>query len=160
MKLEEIVKILTKQNKTISTMESCTGGALANAITNIPGASEILKFSAITYSNEFKIKMGVPKEIIDTYSVYSIETAIEMSKKISEFTNSNYGIGITGKLNRVDTNNPSGDDSTVYFSIYNKDNNTNYNGSLKVTKETRKENKEEVINLIVNKLYEIIKKED
>ena len=161
MKLEEIVKILTKQNKTISTMESCTGGALANAITNIPGASEILKFSAVTYSNEFKIKMGVPKEIIDTYSVYSIETAIEMSKKISEFTNSNYGIGITGKLNRVDPHNLSGDDnSTVYFNIYNKDNNTNYNGSLKVTKETRKENKEEVINLIVAKLYEIIKTED
>lgn len=160
MKLEEIVKILTEQNKTVSTMESCTGGALANAITNIPGASEILKFSAVTYSNEFKIKMGVPKEIIDTYSVYSIETAIEMSKKISEFTNSNYGIGITGKLNRVDHYNLSGDDSTVYFSIYNKDNNTNYNGSLKVTKETRKENKEEVINLIVDKLYEIIKTED
>lgn len=160
MKLEEIVKILTEQNKTVSTMESCTGGCLANAITNIPGASEILKFSAVTYSNEFKIKMGVPKEIIDTYSVYSIETAIEMSKKISEFTNSNYGIGITGKLNRVDSHNLSGDDSTVYFSIYNKDNNTNYNGSLKVTKETRKENKEEVINLIVDKLYEIIKKED
>ena len=160
MKLEEIVKILTKQNKTISTMESCTGGGLANAITNIPGASEILKFSAVTYSNEFKIKMGVPKETIDTYSVYSIKTAIEMSKKISEFTNSNYGIGITGKLNRVDIHNQSGDDNTVYFSIYNKDNNTNYNGSLKVTKETRKENKEEVINLIVDKLYEIIKKED
>lgn len=161
MKLEEIVKILTEQNKTVSTMESCTGGALANAITNIPGASEILKFSAVTYSNEFKIKMGVPKEIIDTYSVYSIETAIEMSKKISEFTNSNYGIGITGKLNRVDHHNLSGDDdNTVYFSIYNKDNNTNYNGSLKVTKETRKENKEEVINLIVDKLYEIIKTED
>ena len=160
MKLEEIVKILTKQNKTISTMESCTGGALANAITNIPGASEILKFSAVTYSNEFKMKMGVPKEIIDTYSVYSIETAIEMSKKISEFTNSNYGIGITGKLNRVDPHNLSGDNSTVYFSIYNKDKNTNYTNSLKVTKETRKENKEEVINLIVDKLYEIIKKED
>lgn len=160
MKLEEIVKILTEQNKTVSTMESCTGGALANAITNIPGASEILKLSAVTYSNEFKMKMGVPKEIIDTYSVYSIETAIEMSKKISEFTNSNYEIGITGKLNRADLHNLSGDNSTVYFSIYNKDNNTNYNGSLKVTKETRKENKEEVINLIVDKLYEIIKTED
>ena len=160
MKLEEIVKILTKQNKTISTMESCTGGCLANAITNIPGASEILKFSAVTYSNEFKMKMGVPKEIIDTYSVYSIETAIEMSKKISEFTNSNYGIGITGKLNRVDPHNLSGDDNRVYFSIYNKENNANYNGSLKVTKETRKENKDEVINLIVDKLYEIIKTED
>ena len=62
MKLEEIVKILTKQNKTVSTMESCTGGCLANAITNIPGASEILKFSAVTYSNEFKEKMGVDKK--------------------------------------------------------------------------------------------------
>lgn len=160
MKLEEIVKILTEQNKTVSTMESCTGGALANAITNVPGASEILKFSAVTYSNEFKIKMGVPKDIIDTYSVYSTETTIEMSKKISEFTNSNYGIGITGKLNRVDSHNLSGDDSTVFFSIYNKDNNTNYNGSLKVTKETRKENKEEVIEKIIDKFYKILKKED
>lgn len=159
MKLEEIVKILTEQNKTVSTMESCTGGALANAITNIPGASEILKFSAVTYSNEFKIKMGVPKDIIDTYSVYSMETAIEMSKKISEFTNSNYGIGITGKLNRVDSHNLSGDNNTVYFSIYNKDKNTNYNDSLKV-KETRKENKEEVIEKIIDKFYKILKKED
>ena len=160
MKIEEIVKILTEQNKTVSTMESCTGGALANAITNIPGASEILKFSAVTYSNEFKIKMGVPKDIIDTYSVYSVETAIEMSKKISEFTNSNYGIGITGKLNRVPHNLSGDDNSTVYFNIYNKDNNTNYNGSLKVTKETRKENKEEVIEKIIDKFYKIIKKED
>lgn len=160
MKLEEIVKILTEQNKTVSTMESCTGGGLANAITNIRGASEILNFSAVTYSNEFKIKMGVPKDIIDTYSVYSIETAIEMSKKISEFTNSNYGIGITGKLNRVDPHNLSSDDNTVYFSIYNKDKNTNYNDSLKVTKETRKENKEEVIEKIIDKFYKILKKED
>lgn len=160
MKLEEIVKILTEQNKTVSTMESCTGGALANAITNIHGASEILKFSAVTYSNEFKIKMGVPKDIIDTYSVYSMETAIEMSKKISEFTNSSYGIGITGKLNRLDPHNLSGDNNTVYFSIYNKDKNTNYNDSLKVTKETRKENKEEVIEKIIDKFYKILKKED
>lgn len=45
----------------------------------------------------------------------------------------------------MDPHNLSGDDNTVYFSIYNKDKNTNYNDSLKVTKETRKENKEEVI---------------
>lgn len=160
MKLEEIVKILTEQNKTVSTMESCTGGALANAITNIPGASEILKFSAVTYSNEFKIKIGVPKDIIDTYSVYSVETAIEMSKKISEFTNSNYGIGITGKLNRVDPHNLSGDDNIVYFSIYNKDEDIVYNDFLKVTKSSRKENKEEVIDKIIDNLYEILKKEN
>ena len=57
--MEEIIKKLTKLDKTISTMESCTGGGLANAITNIEGASEVFKYGAVTYSNEFKIKMGV-----------------------------------------------------------------------------------------------------
>lgn len=159
-KLDKIVKMLKEKNKYVSTMESCTGGGLVNAITNIPGASEILKFSAVTYSNEFKIKMGVPKETIDTYSVYSMETAIDMSKKISEFTNSNYGIGITGKLNRADINNLAGDDNMVYFSIYNKDTNTNYNDSIRVSKSSREENKEEVITKIVKNFYEILKKED
>lgn len=159
-KLDKIVKMLKEKNKYVSTMESCTGGGLVNAITNIPGASEILKFSAVTYSNEFKIKMGVPKETIDTYSVYSMETAIDMSKKISEFTNSNYGIGITGKLNRADINNLAGDDNMVYFSIYNKDTNTNYNDSIRVSKSSREENKDEVIIKIVNNIYEILKKED
>lgn len=159
-KLDKIVKMLKEKNKYVSTMESCTGGGLVNAITNIPGASEILKFSAVTYSNEFKIKMGVPKETIDTYSVYSMETAIDMSKKISEFTNSNYGIGITGKLNRADINNLASDDNMVYFSIYNKDTNTNYNDSIRVSKSSREENKEEVITKIVKNFYEILKKED
>lgn len=159
-KLNKIVKMLKEKNKYVSTMESCTGGGLVNAITNIPGASEILKFSAVTYSNEFKIKMGVPKETIDTYSVYSMETAIDMSKKISEFTNSNYGIGITGKLNRADINNLAGDDNMVYFSIYNKDTNTNYNDSIRVSKSSREENKDEVITKIVNNFYKILKKED
>lgn len=159
-KIDKIVKMLKEKNKYVSTMESCTGGGLVNAITNIPGASEILKFSAVTYSNEFKIKMGVPKETIDTYSVYSMETAIDMSKKISEFTNSNYGIGITGKLNRADINNLAGDDNMVYFSIYNNDTNTNYNDSIRVSKSSREENKDEVITQIVNNFYEILKKED
>lgn len=159
-KLDKIVKMLKEKNKYVSTMESCTGGGLVNAITDIPGASEILKFSAVTYSNEFKIKMGVPKETIDTYSVYSMETAIDMSKKISEFTNSNYGIGITGKLNRADINNLAGDDNMVYFSIYNKDTNTNYNDSIRVSKSSREENKDEVITKIVNNFYKILKKED
>ena len=95
-KLKIIVKKLEEQNKTISTMESCTGGGLVNEFTNIEGASQVLKFSAVTYSNEFKIKLGVSKDVIDKYSVYSKQTAIEMSKNKSEFADSDYGIGITG----------------------------------------------------------------
>lgn len=154
--IKKIITILTKKNKTISTMESCTGGGVANAITNIEGASEVLKFSAVTYSNEFKIKQGVDKNIIDKYSVYSRETACEMSKKISDYTNSNYGIGITGKLNRVDKHNLFGEDNIVFISIYDKDNNKYYEEIVEATKSSRKENKELVIERIINKLLEVI----
>ena len=82
----DVVKILTQRKETIATMESCSGGAIVNSITNIPGASEVLKFSAVTYANEFKIKMGVLKETIDKYSVYSMAVAKEMSKNISKIT--------------------------------------------------------------------------
>ena len=154
--MEKIVNKLIEKNKTISTMESCTGGGLANEITSIEGASSILKYSAVTYSNEFKIKMGVKKEVIDKYSVYSMQTADEMSLNISKFTNSDYGVGITGKLNRADENNNYGEDNVVFISIYDKENNKYYNKELKVTKKTRKENKLLVIEEVKNILLEII----
>ena len=151
-KLKKLVKKLTLEGKTISTMESCTGGGLANAITNIEGASGILKFSAVTYSNEFKIKMGVSKDVIDKYTVYSKETAIQMAFAISNFTGSNYGIGITGKLNRVDRHNLSGNDNEVFVSIYNKDTESYDTFSIVAHKNSREENKDDVIFEILNHL--------
>ena len=153
---KKIIKELTKQGKTISTMESCTGGGVANAITNIEGASDVLKYSAVTYSNEYKIKMGVSKDIIDKYTVYSIETAKEMSKVISEFTSSNYGVGITGKLNRVDKNNPYGEDNVVFISIYDKDNNEYHTLKVEAVLKSRKLNKDLVIENIINELEKMI----
>lgn len=155
--MKEVVELLIKEKKTISTMESCTGGGVVNEITSVEGASEILKFSAVTYSNEFKIKMGVSKDIIDKYSVYSRETADEMSKNISLFTNSNYGIGVTGKLNRVDINNPYGEDNIVYISIYDKENNLYLNEKVEAIKATRKENKELVIEKVKELLLKLLK---
>ena len=154
--MKEIVEKLIETNKTISTMESCTGGALASSITNIEGSSEVFKFGAVTYSNEFKIKIGVDEEVINKYSVYSKETAISMAKTIVSYTNSNYGVGITGKLNRVDKNNLFGEDNIVYICIYDRDNDKVNTFQIKVDKETRKENKEEVIKLVKEKLLEII----
>ena len=154
--MKEVIEKLTKENKTISTMESCTGGGVVNAITNIVGASEVLKFSAVTYSNEFKIKMGVNSDTIDKYSVYSRETADEMSKNISEFTNSNYGVGITGKMGRVDRFNPYGEDNKIYISIYDKDNDKYYNEVVEAILDSRKDNKELVIKKIEELLLKII----
>ena len=154
MTFRKIIKELTKRNETIATMESCTGGGVANAITNIEGASEILKFSAVTYSNEYKIKMGVYGDIINKYSVYSMETAHEMAFNISKFANANYGIGITGKLNRADKNNNFGKDNEVYISIYYKGN--YYDIKISVDKKTRKQNKDVIIKVITDKLGDII----
>ena len=156
MTYENIVNKLIDNNKTVSTMESCTGGGVADAITSVEGASEILKFSAVTYSNEFKIKMGVSEEVINNYSVYSEETAKEMSKNISIFTNSDYGVGITGKLNRVDINNPYGEDNIVFISIYDKINDKFTNKKVKAIKSSRKENKLLVIDEIKEMLLKII----
>ncbi len=155
--MNEIVEKLINSKKTISTMESCTGGSIVNEITNVSGASDILKFSAVTYSNEYKIKMGVSKDIIDKYSVYSIETAKEMSKKISDFTNSSYGIGVTGKLNRIDKNNMDNSDNNVVFvSIYSKLEDKYYTDIYHVDNISRKENKKIIVNNIINKLKDII----
>ncbi len=154
--MKKIVNKLIKNKETISTMESCTGGMLASEITNVSGSSEILKFSAVTYSNEFKIKMGVSSKTIDKYSVYSMETAMEMSKNISLFTNSDYGVGITGKLNRIDKANLVGEDNVIYVSIYIKEKNDYCNFSLKAIKNSRIENKELIVKEIENKLLSII----
>lgn len=154
--MRELVLKLIDEKKTISTMESCTGGGVANAITDIEGASEVLKFSAVTYSNEFKIKMGVSKNVIDKYSVYSMETAEEMSRNISEFTGSHYGVGITGKLNRVDSNNPYGEDNIVFISIFDSEHKKFYNASVEANLGSRSENKKIVIDKIKEIMFEII----
>jgi PncC family amidohydrolase len=154
--MKKIVNKLIKNKETISTMESCTGGMLASEITNVSGSSEILKFSAVTYSNEFKIKMGVSSKTIDKYSVYSMEVAREMSKAISDFTSSTYGVGITGKLGRVDINNLHGNDNVVFFSIYNKNNNKYYTNKIEVHNKSRKLCKKDVIIEIKKILKEVL----
>ena len=155
--MRELVELLINKKKTISTMESCTGGWVSNAITNIEGASEILKFSAVTYSNEYKMKMGVSSDVIDKYSVYSEECSIEMSKNISMFAGSDFGVGITGKLNRVDINNPYGEDNQVFISIYDRENDKFYNEKVEATLGSRLENKELVINKIIDMMKDILK---
>lgn len=115
--MQKIVEKLIKENKTIATMESCTGGELASQITNISGASSILKESYVSYCNEAKIKFGVPKEVIEEYTVYSAETAEAMSKAVKRKAQADIGIGITGQLGRIDPNNPGCENGNVWYAI-------------------------------------------
>lgn len=116
-KMERIVKILSEKNKTIATMESCTGGQLASEITNIEGASHVLEVSYVTYCNDTKIKFGVPKEIIEQYNVYSIQTAIAMAETVRNIANADIGVGITGQIGRVDPRNKGIENNKVWYAI-------------------------------------------
>lgn len=157
MKIKDLVLKLIDREKTISSMESCTGGGFANEITNIEGASDILNFSAVTYSNEYKIKMGVSKELIDKYSVYSFEVSDSMALNISEFTNSDFGVGITGKLNRVDKNNPYGEDNVVFVSVFDRENKKYYHRLVEAVRDSRCNNKELVIENVCDIFEELLK---
>lgn len=154
--MKELIEKLKNSSKTISTMESCTGGALVNEITNIEGASDVIKFSAVTYSNEFKIKMGISSNLIEKFSVYSLEVAKEMSKQISLYTNSDYGVGITGKLNCVDKNNLTGNNNVVFISMYDKNKDNYVTITIETKEQTRKQNKEMIVRIIVDRLQQFI----
>lgn len=143
------VEYLKKNHKTIATMESCTGGYIANVITNVIGASDVFQFGAVTYSNETKIKMGVSKEIIDTYSVYSNETAIEMATVISKQADADYGIGITGILNSPEQS------SMVYIAIYDAQKKTAHHYTLSAEMSDRQDNKIIIANFIFDRLLEL-----
>ena len=155
--MKEIVELLIKLNKKIATMESCTGGFIASSITDIEESSSILNFSAVTYSNEYKIKLGVNKKTIEEYSVYSMNVAREMAKSISDFALSDYGIGITGKINRKDENNLFGDDNKIFYSIYDKENDKFYDYSLTAINDTRFNNKVMIKDDISKSLLNILK---
>lgn len=157
--MEEIIKLLTLRKESISTMESATGGYIAHAITNVEGASEVFSFGAVTYSNFYKIKLGVDKNLIEKYSVYSMEVAHDMSRAITEYTNSRYGIGVTGKLNRVDRFNLSGKDNIVYISVFDQRKNNYLDSVLEMEDTTREGNKKKILLEIVILLKKMLSEE-
>ena len=71
----------TGKSLTIGTIESATGGRIADRITNVPGSSDYFKGSVVAYSNEVKIALlGVKKATIENYGAVSEQTALEMAQ--------------------------------------------------------------------------------
>lgn len=98
LRLEYIVgEILCKNNLTVATAESCTGGMVASKLISYPGISQVFLEGAVTYSNEAKIKrLGVKIETLNKYGAVSEETAREMAKGIAIASGSDIGIATTG----------------------------------------------------------------
>ena len=112
-----IVQKLTERGWTITAMESCTGGALADRITDVAGASAVLRESFVTYSNEAKLRRGVPAEVIAAHTVYSAETAAAMASAARRQTGADFAVGVTGLLGRIDPANPTERPGRVWFAI-------------------------------------------
>ena len=96
--LEIVVgRLLTQQNKTISTAESCTGGKIAQVLTSVSGASNYFKGSIVSYATETKISvLGLSEDLIEEHSVVSADVAREMAIKIKNLMKTDYAIATTG----------------------------------------------------------------
>jgi nicotinamide-nucleotide amidase len=90
-------RLLLEKKKTVSFAESCTGGKIAAAITDIPGSSLYFKSSVVTYSNESKIKLlGVKEETLSRFGAVSKETAKEMAEGVLKLSGSDCAFSVTG----------------------------------------------------------------
>lgn len=96
--LEEVlVKILTEKKQTLATAESCTGGLLANRITNVPGASAVLLAGYVCYANEAKIDiLGVDSKLVEKHGAVSEEVARAMAEGACNRAKSTYALATTG----------------------------------------------------------------
>lgn len=89
--------LLAQKKLTLATVESCTGGALAKIVTEIPGASEWFDCGFVTYSNESKTKLvGVSEELIEQHGAVSQKVALSMAKGALDVTRADIAISTTG----------------------------------------------------------------
>lgn len=93
----ELVETLKKEGMTITTAESCTGGLIAAAITDVPGSSEVFKRGFVTYCDEAKHEMlGVSEEVLATDTAVSERVASEMAEGAAKTAKADAAISVTG----------------------------------------------------------------
>lgn len=94
---EKLIEEAACQNMTISFAESCTGGLIAGAVTDIAGSSKVFLGSAVTYSNEAKINiLGIDSRIIDAQGAVSSQCAEKMAEGARKIFGSEIALSVTG----------------------------------------------------------------
>jgi nicotinamide-nucleotide amidase len=96
--LEEVVaRELQEHQATIAVAESCTGGMLAERLTNVPGSSSYFRGGVVSYSNDLKTAWAdVPSALIEAKGAVSAEVALAMADGIRRRTGATLGLGVTG----------------------------------------------------------------
>lgn len=92
-----VVNVLKEKKLNVAAAESCTGGGVSRALTDIPGASTVFGCGICAYANDMKTKLlGVKRETLEVNGAVSEQTACEMAAGVRAVSNADIGIGVTG----------------------------------------------------------------
>ncbi|MSP85014.1 MAG: CinA family nicotinamide mononucleotide deamidase-related protein [Flavobacteriaceae bacterium] len=145
-------RLLSINNKTLSTAESCTGGKIAQVITSISGASKYFKGSVVSYATETKISvLGISEQLIKEHSAVSFEVAKAMAIAIKKMMKSDYAIATTGNAGPTKEDGKA-EIGTVFIAIATPT-------ELIVEEFNFGQPREKVIDRSVNKAFEMLQKE-
>jgi nicotinamide-nucleotide amidase len=96
-KAAEVIEANRKAGRRIAVAESCTGGLVCAALTEIPGASDVFEAGYVTYSNAAKIgDLGVSSEVVETFGAVSVATAWAMAQGALNACDADVAVAITG----------------------------------------------------------------
>jgi nicotinamide-nucleotide amidase len=96
-KAREVIEANRKAGRRLAVAESCTGGLVCAALTEIPGSSEVLDVGFVTYSNEAKTsELKVSEEVVETFGAVSIATAWAMAQGALDASQADVAVAITG----------------------------------------------------------------
>ncbi|MGB1361487.1 MAG: CinA family protein [Alphaproteobacteria bacterium] len=125
----ELNNTLSDKGLVISTAESCTGGLLSGAITEISGSSDVFKQGFITYSNEAKNQyLEVSNETLNEYGAVSSQVAEEMATGLIKVSGADIAIAITGVAGPGESENKQA--GLVYIGIATKDKTTSHKNNF------------------------------
>lgn len=94
---EQLIASLRAKGLKLATAESCSGGLIAAALTEIPGSSDVFERGFITYSNEAKMEMlGMPKGVLDRHGAVSAAVAVAMAEGALRHSKADVSVAVTG----------------------------------------------------------------
>jgi len=116
---ETVVRLARTSGKTVATAESCTGGLVANRLTNVSGSSEMFRYGWVTYANEAKMtELGVPRDLLDNHGAVSPEVAQAMAAGALRKSGADVAVAVTGIAGPTGGT-PEKPVGLVYFAIAN-----------------------------------------
>jgi nicotinamide-nucleotide amidase len=120
-KAREVVEANRKLGRRIAVAESCTGGLVSAALTEIPGSSEVFEVGYVTYSNAAKVsQLKVSEEVVETFGAVSVATAWAMARGALAASEADVAVAITG-IAGPGGGTPSKPVGTVVFALAEKE---------------------------------------